>query len=69
MSYAKKYGTCDSDYVSNKLLKSFELANNSINKITQNKAEELFDEGMTFESYFIEEAINGNMVRKISKQR
>jgi thiaminase len=69
MAYAKKYGTYDSEYVSSKLAKSIELANTSVDKIPDIKAQELFQEGMNFESYFIEEAMNGSLVKKINMIR
>lgn len=65
--YAKKYGASDSSYVQDKLANSFRLANHVLDKklISPEKAKSLFREGMKFESYFIEEAMNGTLKSQI----
>lgn len=69
MAYAKKYGTLESEYVSEKLSKSFKIVNKILdnNDVSIQKASELFSEGMYFERYFIEKAMKGELVKKIKK--
>ena len=71
MAYAKKYGTQDSEYVSEKLSKSFMIVNKILDKnLVSNKvASALFKEGMYFERYFIEKAMKGELTAKIKKYK
>jgi|GEM_PF-4841786 len=68
MAYAKKYGSIDGQYASQKLRKSIELANHVLNRnmISDERAAELFYKGLDFERYFIEEAMKGNLLPKIT---
>ena len=65
--YAKKYGTKDCDYVKNKLSKSFQTANKVLDEglVSIEKAKELFEDGFSFERYFIEKAMCGELAKKI----
>ena len=67
--YAKKYGTKDCDYVKNKLSKSFQIANKVLDEglVSIKKAKELFEDGFSFERYFIEKAMCGELVKKIKR--
>ena len=69
MAYAKKYGTLESEYVSEKLAQSFAIVNKIFdsNLVSHEKASKLFKEGMYFERYFIEEAMKGTLVKKIKR--
>jgi thiaminase len=69
MAYAKKYGTLESEYVAEKLSKSFAIVNNilDVEAISLERAEKLFKEGMYFERYFIDKAMTGELVSKIQK--
>lgn len=71
MDYAKKYGTKDSEYASQKLAKSLKLANYVVDNslISDKRAKELFEEGIGFEAYFIEEAMKSAMLKRIVKSK
>jgi thiaminase len=70
-NYAKKYGTFDSEYAQNKLKKTIKIANQIIdsNVVDIIRASELFEEGMYFEEYFIKNAMNGNLLKKIKQKK